>query len=71
MNKIIIENGTDLTMLEVLPFVAYVMEKGRVSNNNTQYAYVTIWENGIVLSCDRNEKSDRFILYREGEYEIK
>jgi len=64
--RIIVENRTKLPMNEVLPYVEKVIADGRISNNNTQYCYVTSWLSyGITVYADKNKKSDRFIVERD------
>lgn len=63
MGKIIIENKSDLSMLDAIHYVEEVIKKGRISNNNTQYSYATLFVNGIVISATRNKNSDKFVVY--------
>jgi hypothetical protein len=65
--RIIIENRTDLSMNEVLPYVKRVIAQGRISKNGTQYCYVTSWWSGLVVYADKNKRSDRFVVVREGK----
>jgi len=62
MEKLIIENHTDLPMAEVLSYVKAVLLQGRISGDNNQYCYHSGFEDGVVISTIRNEKSDRFVL---------
>ena len=65
--RIIVENRTKLPMNEVLPYVGKVIADGRISNNNTQYCYVNVWQAaGITVCADKNKKSDRFIVTNKG-----
>jgi len=65
--RIIIENRTNLPMDGVLPYVEKVIGQGRISNSNTQYCYVTTWSTeGIIVYADKNKKSDRFVVTKEG-----
>lgn len=69
MGKLIIENRSPLSDSEILPYVASVIELGRISNDGKQYCYGTTFKqpNGIqgrlVIVTDLNEKSDRFVCY--------
>ena len=65
MEKIIIENRTQLTMSEIMPYVSRVINKGKISNKNTQYSYTTVWESGLVISATKNKDSDKLIVYME------
>lgn len=65
MEKIIIENRTELDLSICLEIIKAVIKLGRISNNNTQYCYYTTFElNGknFSISTDLNKKSDRFII---------
>ena len=69
MEKIIIQNETDLPIVDVLPFVASVLRDGRVSDNGKAYCYGSVWRDFFVdgqhlmVAAIRNEKSDRFVVY--------
>lgn len=63
MGKIIVQNQSNLPDAEAIKYVAAVMANGRVSNNGRQYCYHTRFSNGIEVSCDLNEKSDKFVIY--------
>ena len=65
MEKIIIENRTTLPMERVLPFVASVLSRGRISNDDTQYCYHTSFADKIGVTTFKNRASDRFIVYME------
>ncbi len=63
MNKMIIENRTNLSDLDVLMLVAEVVQQGRFFNG--QYCYVTgiLWKDGeYYVSTALNKKSDRFVI---------
>ena len=63
MEKIIIQNESNLSLLDAIECVKQVVGLGRISNNNTQYCYVTkIPIKGIpyIVYADRNGKSDKF-----------
>jgi hypothetical protein len=62
MEKIIIENRTELPMADVVDYVNQVIRLGRISNYETQYCYATTWKNGIVVEADKNKCSDRFLV---------
>ena len=65
MNKIIIHNRTDKTILEVFGYVAAVISQGRISNNGKQYCYATRFGGNIMVYSDLNKKSDRFTVIKE------
>ena len=64
--KLIIEDRTDLSLNDVLAFVHSVISAGRISNNGTQYCYLTAFDlHGRVfhVATDLNKKSDKFTIY--------
>ena len=64
--KIIIQNDSDLTIADCLRLVEKVIEHGRISNNETQYAYLTafsVGEKNYHIVTDLNKNSDKFIIY--------
>lgn len=65
MNKLIIENRTDMSMQEAMIYAKHVVSDGYISNDNTQYCYATTWPNGIVVASHKNDKSDRLVIYRD------
>lgn len=65
MGKIIIHNDTDMDDIEAIWYVLEVMRDGRVSNFGKQYCYATRWSSGIVVMAGQNDKSDRFVVYKE------
>lgn len=66
-NKLIIQNDTNLSDLQALPYVIGVVGGGRISNDNKQYCYGTRFKNGIMVYTDLNKKSDRFVIRKEQE----
>ncbi|MFW6273041.1 MAG: hypothetical protein ACOC2U_04615 [bacterium] len=65
MNKLIIDNRTDLTDYEALLVVGKVVNQGRISNSGKQYCYgtvISIDDKKYMVSTDLNKKSDRFII---------
>ena len=64
MEKIIIENNSDLDIDDVLQYVGHVIRKGKISSTSKgdQYCFITTFENGIYVSSSKNKKSDRFIV---------
>lgn len=66
MNKVIIENRTDKTMVEAVSYVLSVMQAGRISGSGDkkQYCYTTLFKGGIYVSAFLNKNSDRFVIHR-------
>lgn len=70
--KLILENRSDLSMLDFLKLAQKVIESGRISNNGKQYCYLTAFtiqgekesEEEYHIISDLNEKSDKLILYK-------
>jgi hypothetical protein len=68
MAKIIIDNRSDLTDLESIKIVYDVIRCGRISNDNKQYCYMSIFMldgSRYQVSTDLNKKSDRFVITKE------
>jgi hypothetical protein len=64
--KIIIENKSEKADNQTaLERVSKVISGGRVSNNNKQYCYLTVFGDGICVSTTLNKKSDKFIVWDE------
>ena len=65
MEKLIIENRTTESMIDVLDAIKYVIAQGRISNNGKQYCYASSFkisgDKEIVIFSDLNKKSDRLI----------
>jgi len=67
MSKIIIKNNSDISDITVLECVKEVINDGRISNNNKQYCYLTVFKiNGIEhnLETELRECSDVFTFYK-------
>ena len=62
MEKIIIRNGTDLPMAEVIVYVSHVISEGRVSDGGKSYCYITTWTDGTVVYATHNKQSDTFYV---------
>ena len=68
MNKLIIDNRTDLSDFDALTLVINVVWDGRISNDGKQYCYLTsmpINEKQYVVSTDLNKKSERFVIMED------
>jgi hypothetical protein len=66
-SKLILENRTDLPMVDFLRLAQEVVSMGRISNYDKQYCYLTSFtidgqEYHIV--SDLNEKSDKLTFYK-------
>ena len=77
MNKLIIENNTDLSDIDALDLVSHMVRKGRISNDGKQYCY-GIWVSNFngtgmnyMLSSFLNKKSDRIVIYKDKDNESK
>jgi hypothetical protein len=69
MEKLIIENRTNLKMIEVMYYIEEVIKQGRISENHKgkQYCYCTWFEKSdIVVYAQMNRKSDKLIICPEG-----
>lgn len=67
MNKLILENRSDLDMFEFMQLAMSVVAEGRVSNDGKQYGYLTVFfmrESKYHIVSELNEKSDKLILYK-------
>jgi len=65
MNKLIIDNRTELTDLEAVTLVRRVIKQGRISNDGKQYCYGTgikIEDKEYMIWTDLNKKSDGFVI---------
>lgn len=65
MNKLIIDNRTELTDIEAITLVSIVIKKGRISNDEKQYVYgtvIAIEYKEYMIWTDLNKKSDRFVI---------
>jgi len=74
MEKLIIENKTNLNINDVFTFVYSVISEGRTSNNETQYCYLTVFEKygrEFHVVTDLNKKSDKFIIYERSDAKNK
>jgi hypothetical protein len=65
MNKLIIDNRTELTDFEAVVLVSRIIKRGRISNNGKQYCLgtgITIEDREYMVWTDLNKKSDRFVI---------
>ena len=65
MNKLIIDNRTELADLDAITLVGRVINQGRISNEGKQYCYgtrITIEGKEYMIWTDLYKKSDRFVI---------
>ena len=67
MEKIIIENRTDMLMRDAIYYVKHVISQGRISESagKKQYCFVTTWKDGTVVYAHKNKGSDRFVISKD------
>jgi len=66
-SKLILENQTDLPMVDFLRLAQEVILMSRISNNDKQYCYLTSFTiNGqeYHIVSDLNKKSDKLTFYK-------
>ena len=64
MNRIIINNKTNLSDLAVIGLIQKVVKEGRISNEGKQYCYATVIGSYVVMT-DKGEDRDSFFIYEE------
>jgi hypothetical protein len=64
MEKLIIENRSNLSMEDALIRVKHVVSDGKISKTGKgkQYCFMTTWSDGTYVCADKNKKSDRLIV---------
>jgi hypothetical protein len=62
-SKLILENRSDLPMIDFLKMAEYVLKSGRLSNDGKQYCYLTSFKEYHIVS-ELNKKSDKLIMYK-------
>jgi len=62
IEKLILENRTNIPMAELLTHVGQVLAIGRISNNDAQYCYATKFDDGIIIYSGLNDSSDRLTI---------
>ena len=65
--KIIIENHiSDMPMTQILEYISFVLNQGKISKTHAgdQYCFLTTFTDGVHVSAFKNEKSDRFVVYK-------
>jgi hypothetical protein len=64
MSRIIIDVRDDIDPAAALLYVGNVISLGRISKDNTQYCYITTFEDGVVVAVRDERKSDCFVVYQ-------
>jgi hypothetical protein len=67
MEKLIIENRTNIPIKDLLGHIKAVIDMGRISNDNKQYCYMVSFDTPerIAISSDLNKNSDRLIIWKD------
>ncbi len=76
MEKLILVNKSDLPMVDFMSLAKAVISSGRVSNNDTQYTYLSSFKiyddkhnlNEYHIVSDKNKNSDRLTFYKVGAW---
>lgn len=71
-NKLIIENRSDLSMEDCLDLAKAVVKQGRISNDDKQYTYLTVFMISDAddnmeeyhVASDLNKNSDKLTIYK-------
>lgn len=64
MSKLII-NYEDVNIEDAISHVEAVIRNGKVSKNNTQYCYATVFKNNLVVYADVTKTgSHKFMVYQ-------
>lgn len=72
MSRILINNYSTISDEKALHLVSKIVEKGRISNKNKQYCYLTHFENdefSVDISTKLNSGSDSFIVIDSPKHE--
>ena len=68
MNRLIIENRSDLDDFDMLGLVKRIVGEGRISNDGKQYCYATKMafnKKQYMIYTDLNKRSDRFVVVND------
>ena len=68
MQKLIIDNRTQISDTDALALVLNVVKQGKISNNETEYCYGTSFEIGVkkfMVWTNKNKKSIRFVITKD------
>ena len=63
--KFIINNRTKLNDSEVFQYIASVLEQGLISNNNTEYCYISKFYSGVVVETTKTSYGYKILVYEE------
>ena len=71
-NKFIIYNYTpnDISDLKLFELIYRVIQQGKISNNETQYCYLTILDKDLVVDCRKTKTGYRFNVYNDKTIEL-
>jgi len=69
--KIIIKIKDAIDLSIAMKRVEHVIKESRVSNNDTSFTYLTVWEDNVSIYAKRNLKSDTFVVYNTRKNGIK
>lgn len=66
-SKIIIHNYTKFSDFEVIKYVVQVIENGKISNDEKNYCYLTIFKDNIAVIAEKQNKKETytFKVYKE------
>jgi hypothetical protein len=67
MQKIVIKNESDLSIIDAMRLVESVIKNGRISNDGKQYCYLSVFDcEGIEyhVTAGLNKLSDTFLVYK-------
>ena len=67
MEKLIIENRTDIPISEMMARIWYVLKQGKISSGRfgVQYCFITTWKDGTGIQAFQNKNSDRLVIFKE------
>lgn len=63
--KFIIEFDDEINPVTACECVRKVVEMGKISNNGSQYCFVSTFTSGIVVGTAKNKASHRFVVRKE------
>lgn len=67
MEKLIIENRTEMSMEDALVYAGHVIRMGKVSETSKgkQYRLISVWGGDIIIYADKNKNSDKLTICKE------
>lgn len=68
-DKFIIYNYTPSCIddLKLFELIYEVIKQGKISNNNTEYCYITTFNKELVVDCKKTKTGYRFNVYNENK----